>query len=71
MGANQHKIGGLARSWCSILALCQASCHARSRKLFIFFVPHIVALWYMVQAYQGRYCEILVISRIAREQHWV
>ena len=53
------------------MALCQASCHARSRKLFIFFVPHIVALWYMVQTYQGRYCEILVISRIAREQHWV
>ena len=37
----------------------------------IFFVPHLAALWYTVQAYQGRYSEIPIISELARSQHWV
>jgi uncharacterized membrane protein len=37
----------------------------------IFFVPHVIAIWYAVQAYQGRYPEIPFISQLARDQHWV
>jgi uncharacterized membrane protein len=37
----------------------------------IFFVPHVIAIWYTVQAYQGRYPEIPFISQLARDQHWV
>jgi uncharacterized membrane protein len=54
----------------TILTMVSFGCLALCLWVF-FFVPHIVALWYMVQAYQGRCCEIPVISRIAREQHWV
>jgi uncharacterized membrane protein len=36
----------------------------------LFFVPHLIALWYMIQAYQGHYVEIPVISRFVREQGW-
>jgi hypothetical protein len=37
----------------------------------IFFLPHIVALWYAFQAYQGRYSEIPFISDLMRKQRWV
>lgn len=36
----------------------------------IFLVPHAIAIWYAIQAYQGKYSEIPFISDFARRQHW-
>jgi hypothetical protein len=37
----------------------------------ILLVPHALALWYGIQAYQGRYPEVPYASRFARSQNWV
>jgi uncharacterized membrane protein len=37
----------------------------------IFFLPHLVALYYAFQAYNGKKMEIPVISDFARKQGWV
>jgi uncharacterized membrane protein len=37
----------------------------------ILLVPHALALWYGIQAYQGRYSEVPAASQFARTQHWV
>ncbi len=37
----------------------------------IFFLPHLVALYYTLQAYNGKQFEIPVLSDFARKQGWV
>ena len=37
----------------------------------ILLVPHALALWYGIQAYQGRYSEVPAASQFARTQRWV
>jgi uncharacterized membrane protein len=37
----------------------------------ILLVPHALALWYGIQAYQGRYSDVPGASQFARTQRWV
>lgn len=37
----------------------------------IFFVPHVLALYYALQAYNGKRVEVPYLSRFARQQGWL
>ncbi len=37
----------------------------------IFFLPHILALYYAYQAYQGQHSEIPFLTELARNQGWI
>ncbi len=37
----------------------------------IFFVPHLLALFYALQAYNGKRVELPVLSDFARKQGWM
>jgi hypothetical protein len=53
----------------TLLTILSAGCLAICLWV-IFFLPHIAALWYALQAYQGRYTQIPFISDLMRDQRW-
>ena len=54
----------------TVLSLVTLGCLAACLWV-IFFLPHLLALYYALQAYRGTYMEIPFISDFARRQGWV
>ena len=61
---------GLAAIVFTVLSLVTLGCLAACLWV-IFFLPHLLALYYALQAYRGKYMEIPFISDFARRQGWV
>jgi uncharacterized membrane protein len=61
---------GLAAIVFTILTVISLGCLAACLWV-IFFLPHLVCLFYAFQAYNGKQTEIPVLSEFARKQGWV
>jgi uncharacterized membrane protein len=58
-------VGMLTLVTLGVFAICMACLWV------IFIVPHVVALVYAFQAFTGKTPEIPVITKLARDQHWI